>query len=194
MSSRFTTQFQNQISDWLDRECEFQLLYQASSHGFNSSPFHSQCDNKGPTVTMFYNTNKSVFGGYTSQNWTSTGSYIYDENAFLFKLQFNGSFTPNAFPIKSPLHAIYGHSSYGPTFGGGNDFRSFTGSLSWYNGDSSSPGRYVQLNGYVSFGHSYDMKGDSANTINNGHMNIQEIEVFAVKGKYNLITRGNYDF
>ena len=190
MSSRFTTRFQNQISDWLDRECEFKLLYQASSHGFNSSIFHRECNNKGPTVTFFYNTNNSVFGGYTSQNWSSSNVYFYDEKAFLFKLLYNGSFAPKAFRVHRPTQAIYDHGSYGPVFGG-HDIQSFSGSLSWCNNDSTSPGRYVQLNGSYNLGHSYDLKGESPNSITNGHMNMQEIEIFAVKGKYKLIMRDN---
>ena len=51
------------------------LLYRASEHGFKASDFHSKCDNKGKTISLIQDTNDNVFGGYTSQSWTSKGKY-----------------------------------------------------------------------------------------------------------------------
>ena len=45
-----------------------QLLYRASSNGWDASNFHSCCDNKGPTVTVVKSGNY-IFGGYTDQSW-----------------------------------------------------------------------------------------------------------------------------
>ena len=44
--------------------------YQATVNGWSSSTFHSNCDGKGPTVTII-RVGKYIFGGYTSVSWTS---------------------------------------------------------------------------------------------------------------------------
>mmetsp|Transcript_23722 Transcript_23722/g.20609 ORF Transcript_23722/g.20609 Transcript_23722/m.20609 type:complete len:297 (+) Transcript_23722:394-1284(+) len=47
-----------------------ELLYRGSSHGFGSSNFHQECDDKGPTLTVVRTKgNKAVFGGYTKISW-----------------------------------------------------------------------------------------------------------------------------
>ncbi|KAH3825421.1 hypothetical protein DPMN_127296 [Dreissena polymorpha] len=49
-----------------------------------------ECDNQGPTVTVLYNPQGSVYGGYVSASWISGTSdsyikdYIQDSRAFLF--------------------------------------------------------------------------------------------------------------
>ncbi|XP_022808126.1 uncharacterized protein LOC111345115 [Stylophora pistillata] len=63
--------------DWLkdtmkNASNDYILLYRASRNGWNSSNFHSCCDNKGPTVTVVKSGNY-VFGGYTEQLWESHG-------------------------------------------------------------------------------------------------------------------------
>ena len=106
--------------------CEFpvrqkwDLIYRASQDGFEASSFHSKCDNRPNTLVIVKSTNGNVFGGYTEQTWNHTGDYKTDPNSFIFSLinQLNK-------PIKmkwSLNYAIYCHSSYGPTFGGGHDF------------------------------------------------------------------------
>ena len=43
-----------QILAWLDKgtDAKLEVLYRASSDGWNAIDFHSRCDNKGPTVTV----------------------------------------------------------------------------------------------------------------------------------------------
>ena len=110
------------LLDWIlpnnNNHCiKTQLLYRASSHGDNPSSFHSYCDNKGPTITIFRNYNTGyILGGYTNFSWQSdnTGSHN-DPNAFLFSINNKKKFcTKN----KNGYYAIYLHSSYGPYFGG----------------------------------------------------------------------------
>jgi len=43
--------------------------YQATVDGWSSSTFHSNCDNKGPTVTII-RVGKYISGGYTSHSWS----------------------------------------------------------------------------------------------------------------------------
>ncbi|XP_057181021.1 interferon-induced protein 44-like [Triplophysa rosa] len=63
---------------------ELTLLYKASVHGYDASAFHQRCDRQGPTLLVAYNNSGYVFGGYTSVDYTQSGQYITDEEAFLF--------------------------------------------------------------------------------------------------------------
>ena len=58
------------VNNWLKEKlhCNFLLIYRASRDGWNSSNFHTLCDNKGPTVTVVKSGNY-IFGGYTEQSW-----------------------------------------------------------------------------------------------------------------------------
>ena len=62
------------------------LLYRASRDGWKYADFHSRCDGKGATVTLFRTDDGRVCGGYTSVNWDSTGNYRTDAKAFVFSL------------------------------------------------------------------------------------------------------------
>uniref|UniRef100_A0A8C0JFQ4 TLDc domain-containing protein n=1 Tax=Chelonoidis abingdonii TaxID=106734 RepID=A0A8C0JFQ4_CHEAB len=96
------------------------LLYKASVHGYNASIFHAKCYAQGPTVAVAYNGSGYVFGGFTSQCYVSSGRYINDEKAFLFRLKGReGVLSPLKIPVKTATSAIYDHSSNGPNFGGG---------------------------------------------------------------------------
>ena len=53
----------------------FGLIYRASRDGWVASDFHGRCDYKGPTVTVI-TSGKSIFGGYTEQQWKHTGKRI----------------------------------------------------------------------------------------------------------------------
>ena len=44
--------------------------WHAKTDGWNSSTFHSNCDGKGPTVTII-EVNKYIFGGYIDKSWTN---------------------------------------------------------------------------------------------------------------------------
>ena len=52
--------------------------WRASVDGWAASTFHSQCDGKGPTVTII-RVGRYIFGGYTSKSWRkcAMGSYLY---------------------------------------------------------------------------------------------------------------------
>ena len=61
------------VNDWLKEklksgQSDFVLIYRASRDGWNSTDFHTHCDNKGPTVSVVKSGNY-IFGGYTEQSW-----------------------------------------------------------------------------------------------------------------------------
>jgi hypothetical protein len=99
------------------------LLYKATRDGFTVKAFHDRCDNVPNTVTIIRNNLNFIFGGFTSARWSSTLGSISDSNAFIFSLRRSGTSNNNKLLIKSSesYNAIYGLSSYGPTFGDGRD-------------------------------------------------------------------------
>jgi len=177
MAVKFTEQFKKQLGIWIDRnkKTKFTLLYKATRDGCTSTAFHNQCDNRGPTVTILYNTKNTVFGGYTSVSWHSNGDYSNDSKAFLFRLNYKGTVQPVQFPAKTATNAIYGESSYGPTFGGGHDLNCFTNTINMTR-------NYFKLNGNASPGTTYDMKGEYYKTFGNGKLQVLDIEVYGAEG------------
>ena len=49
---------------------DFVKCWHAKTDGWAASTFHSNCDGRGPTVTII-EVNDSVFGGYTDVSWSS---------------------------------------------------------------------------------------------------------------------------
>ena len=92
------------------------LLYKLTRDGDSASTFHSQCDDQGNTLSLIRNTKGFRCGGFTTQSWCSSGSYINDDNAFLFSLDYK-----ECYFNYDGVNAIYDYSSYGPTFGSGHD-------------------------------------------------------------------------
>jgi hypothetical protein len=154
-------------------------LYKISRDGCNAATFHTNCNNKGATVTVLYNSNGSVYGGYTSISWRSAGAYGTDNKAFLFRLYQNGTFKPVQFPAAGGTNAIYDVASNGPMFGA-HDLNAFSGTV-------AHDGTCFPLNGGTSFGTSYTMKGENANTICNGNLKVTDLEVYLVEGMLNSI-------
>ena len=48
--------------------------WHAKTDGWEASTFHSNCDEKGPTVTIIQ-VDKYIFGGYTDVSWSSPSKY-----------------------------------------------------------------------------------------------------------------------
>ena len=90
------------------------LLYKASVDGYTGADFHRQCDNKGSTFTIFKSNHGSIFGGYTSQSWTSSGKFITDAQAFLYSMTL-GVQLKNSDIIGNRAYLDY--KLYGPSFG-----------------------------------------------------------------------------
>ena len=61
------------LTEWLEPVMQsnhlWRLCWRASRDGRTASTFHSNCDNKGPTVVMV-KVDKYIFGGYTSVSWS----------------------------------------------------------------------------------------------------------------------------
>jgi hypothetical protein len=119
---------EQQLSE-LIKLCEFSprdkwsLLYRATRNGFSSGVFHSKCDGKSNTLTIFKAKESSyIFGGFTSVSWDRSKKHKSDQNAFIFSLT-NKDNTPLKMKIDSNEHkyAIRCHPKFGPIFGSGDD-------------------------------------------------------------------------
>ena len=83
----------------------------------------SKCYNHSNTLTIIKAKCSSyIFGGFTKVDWTSSGYYKSDPNAFIFSLTNNDN-KPLKMKVKSNQHrnAVFFNSEYGPTFGFGHD-------------------------------------------------------------------------
>lgn len=62
------------------------LIYNGSAHGWKTKDFHSRCDDKGPTISLFKIKDDDCIGGYASISWESEYKIVNDSNAMLFNL------------------------------------------------------------------------------------------------------------
>ena len=122
------------------------LLYRATRDGFTTAAFHQKCNGIVNTLTVIRNNSDNVFGGFAALAWHSGSAYINDENAFIFTLRRNGFSEASKFMVKNANigNATYGHTDYGPTFGGGHDL---------YLCNQSN----INTGSYSNFGHSYEL-------------------------------------
>ncbi len=100
------------------------LLYSGHLHGWTPKDFHSRCDSKGRTVSLFQIEQGDCIGGYTGQCWESLeiGKWKADSSAFLFNLT-----RSRHFPSKATGAGILCNSDFGPCLSRGG------GELSAYN-------------------------------------------------------------
>ncbi|CAH3131890.1 unnamed protein product [Porites lobata] len=121
----FDSKYLGQLNSYLDPvfkttdRSRFVRCWHAKTDGWVASTFHSNCDGKGPTVTIVQVGNY-IFGGYTDKSWGGPCRYVYSNKSFLFSLYNIKGYAPVKVNIKSSQYstAIYACSSYGPTFGG----------------------------------------------------------------------------
>ncbi len=92
------------------------LLYSGHLHGWTPKDFHSRCDSKGRTVSLYQIEQGDCIGGYTSQCWESPVGWVYkaDSSAFLINLT-----RSRHFPSEATIDHIFCSSNYGPCFNGG---------------------------------------------------------------------------
>ncbi|XP_067682043.1 interferon-induced protein 44-like [Haliotis asinina] len=175
MTSHLSSHHRKQLSTWLGGNKQFKLLYSTAVDECGASAFHSKCNYLGATVTVARNTTEWVFGGYTSVSWGVTPSWCYDDRAFLFRLDRNGSFEPKKYRIKAEHagRATYQSSSLGPGFG--EDIRFF------------QRGPYQESDGFFPceparrHGLNYNMGGDTATDFTGNNLKLSEIYVYKVQ-------------
>ena len=178
-TGRLTDKYMDQLEQWIGKgPKQFNLIYNITSDGCNSTTFHQKCDNQGPTVTVLYNPQNTIYGGYTALSWDQSGKWDNDPSSFLFRLQYNGKEAGNKFMFVNSHNAMLKHHAYGPTFGGNVDLSSFTHMV-------NASGEYYTLNGSSKMGvnnNYYNYNGIPSSQINNDSMQVTELEVYRVIG------------
>ncbi|WAR29762.1 IFI44-like protein [Mya arenaria] len=174
MAGRLTEDQKDQLETWIDSGPKtFKLIYSITRNECSAHEFHRKCDNQGPTVTVLYNQEGSVYGGYAGISWQKNGGYMKDERAFIFQLMFSGRRVSNTFRSKDASKALRFEAKDGPCFGN-PDLLTFTGEVAMF------VDGYFDLNGKVDLGNYFEDKGVPSRHINNGHMRATEIEVYSV--------------
>ncbi|VDI13612.1 Hypothetical predicted protein [Mytilus galloprovincialis] len=164
----------NSINSWIGGgRKQYTLLYSAANDGCDPTKFHTNCDNKGPTVTLVYNVNKNVYGGYARVSWMSTGESVYDGDAFLFFLKGKPGQKPNKFTAKAPEYALTMNKDCGPSFGKGPDLLTFKDAVT--KGTNSFP-----LNSVMSPA-TYQISADTVTEMTDGLFDAEDIVVYAVE-------------
>ncbi|XP_062590729.1 interferon-induced protein 44-like [Saccostrea cucullata] len=173
MAALLINRDKKQLSEWIGKDCHFKLLYKISRDGCTPQKFHELCDNKGPTVTIFYNTDNNVYGGYASESWKSEGEWYTDKNSFLFKLYTISKWQPKIFPLKGGKTSnLYFDSGNGPQF---EDLMSFENKV------DSTLGNFSLNSDNMFESRYYDSKNEDAQSIANGHNNVTDMEVYLIK-------------
>ena len=70
-------QYHYKLREWFGSDRKWKLLYRASKDGYTASSFHSCCNGKGPTLVVIKSTEGWIFGGYTTQSWSSNSGGMH---------------------------------------------------------------------------------------------------------------------
>ena len=99
---------------------KFILLYKAKRDGDRIPVFGEKVKGKSPTLVLVETKAGYRFGGYTTVDWSTTGSYKYkkDEHAFIFSINNKQKFSVIEKNVKYAICADPNHFA----FGGGHDF------------------------------------------------------------------------
>jgi hypothetical protein len=93
----------------------FKLLYKSLKDTDNILVFHNKCDNIKNVFVIILTLDNKKFGFFTSIGLSSENNPVYDDKAFLFKLNKE---TIDCFGIKNGEIAFYGSSDYILNLGG----------------------------------------------------------------------------
>jgi len=111
--SKNGSKFLDKIFDWSGYK-NMELLYRGARDGSSSKDFHSKCDNKGPTITLFKNEKGFIFGGFTSISWTDNKGWLTAPDSFIFTLTNIHNIEPNKFNRTNNEYGVYHNIGYGP--------------------------------------------------------------------------------
>lgn len=103
--------------------CEFPfttnltLLYRGTRDGFSAKSFHEKCDSNMGTLTIIKSDHGNIFGGFTTNSWTSEKAlWLKDPAAFIFSLINKEKNTFKAL-VKNDSFATLSSTIWGPEFG-----------------------------------------------------------------------------
>jgi hypothetical protein len=120
------------FASWIDRKnsshynkknipYDFKLLYcsRDGNHKTDIDSFHKNCDNKGATIWIAKIKNSTqLIGGYNPLDWDKVSCWKATTDSFLFNSTSKKDIsTAKLVYVNSPNHAVFCHSTYGPTMG-----------------------------------------------------------------------------
>ena len=134
--------------------------------------FHSRCDKKGPTISLFKVKDGDCIGGFTKAQWDSSSKSVGDPDAFLFNLT-----RSRVFP-STGKGRIFWYSNCGPLFDSSGGINNELGvEAEPFNGDGECFS-YANQSGYK-----IGVDGAGVNMLTNqedGYFTITELEVWQV--------------
>jgi hypothetical protein len=106
------------------RRMNASLLWRGSEHRFRARSFHAACDGHAHTLTVIFDTDGHIFGGFTpiawESGWFKTCKEDRNGESFIFSLKnshFPGEFRKFSLKDSQRFSAISFSSRLGPCFG-----------------------------------------------------------------------------
>ncbi|WAR31645.1 IF44L-like protein, partial [Mya arenaria] len=167
MAGKLTEADMDQLDQWIGSGPKtFTLLYSITRDGCNATTFHQKCDNQGPTVTENVQRARVCL---RRVRWYKLGPKQHLPER------------KTKFHVANSNHGHYCQHNFGPTFGGSHNLLTFKDNV-------TSSSCVFALNGYVKINDNYyrmtgvSPKVSSWDDINNGTMNVTELEVYKITG------------
>lgn len=100
----------------------YNLIYKASKDGFNEIKFKKICHGQRNLLILIHTEHNNVFGGYTSNGWSTEKVfelYENDKNAFIFSIRSSQKFKSEIFNVKKDhnQYALRNQSEFYCMFG-----------------------------------------------------------------------------
>ncbi|KAK3575965.1 hypothetical protein CHS0354_031229 [Potamilus streckersoni] len=163
IAGQLSRQEKVKLERWIGEKAKaFELIYSIHRDGCNPVTFHLLCSNKDPTVTVLYNTDRSVL----------VDTLVY-HGKVLMAIKFSGQPKYTKFPAKGGYNAIYDNAKYGPFFGTEHELGTFDTTL-------NKSGNYFTFIHGLTINNSYDIRNVQVQEINNGHTKIVELQVYKI--------------
>ena len=145
---------------------KWKFLHRGTRDGFAAAQFHNKCGNSLNTLVIIKSSNGCVFGGYTQQNWSHSGAFKIDPNAFVFSM-INLDNNPMVMKCHNPNYAVSCVNNFRPVFG--NDI-------------SVCDNSNVNTGSFSNLGHSYKhpqyvQRSNEAKSFLAGSYNFQTVEI-----------------
>ena len=84
------------------KEIKFIQRFNVLKDGDSAKVFHEKCDNIGPNISIIKTLDNLIFGGFTTNNWSTQTKTKKDDSAFVFNCQ-----TKKIHNIKKGENSIY---------------------------------------------------------------------------------------
>ena len=131
---------------------------------------------------VVHGTNNYVYGGYTSQNWNTSGKYKNDQQAFLFVLRQGTSYSPVKYTAYPGNSGIWSNVNVGPFFAyaktAHNEFGLFT---------SAGVNKYTVSQYYGAAYFADQCVNQFCGGANGGNVQITDAEVYKITGRCMLM-------